>query len=268
MAPGAVIFCAIATVVCGIAYLVYFTPTIIALARRHQNAGAIAWLNGLAGWTFVGWVIAFVWAWTAIPKTQTHVSTTRVAAYVLTVYFLTNAGSVLLLYTFVYPAYESARNDATPVINADPGPTVLQRDAIENDDAEARRKAASEAAQRKFEEEHPNEAARQRFGGLLGNAQNLIKAGMYSDAEKPLRRIINGAPGTEIAAEATQVLESISLDHRTRDKYGPQLDNAKRLIEAKQFVAAEQSLRQIIDEAPLTSVSMEARRLLRSLPSK
>lgn len=104
MAPGAVIFCAIATVVCGTAYLVYFAPTFIALGRRHPNAGAIAMLNVLAGWTFVGLVIAAVWACTAIPKTQTHFSTTRDAAAVLTLYFLMTAGSVLLLYLFVYSA--------------------------------------------------------------------------------------------------------------------------------------------------------------------
>jgi predicted Zn-dependent protease len=127
---------------------------------------------------------------------------------------------------------------------------------------------AKEEARRRFEREHPSEAAREQFGGLLGDAQNLIKAGIYSDAEEKLRRIINGAPGTEIAAEAKQVLESISVDHQTRDKYGPKLDNAKRQIEAKQFLAAKQSLRQIIDEAPMSNVSLEARRLLRSLPSK
>jgi hypothetical protein len=40
--------------------LVYFIPTIV--ARGKKNFKAIFVLNLLAGWTFVGWVIALVWA--------------------------------------------------------------------------------------------------------------------------------------------------------------------------------------------------------------
>lgn len=43
-----------------LAVVVYFTPTIIALGKR--NALAIFALNLLLGWTFIGWVVAFVWA--------------------------------------------------------------------------------------------------------------------------------------------------------------------------------------------------------------
>ncbi|GAB3276470.1 superinfection immunity protein [Kineosporia babensis] len=42
----------------------YFLPTIVAVNRKHPNAGAIAALNFLAGWTFVGWVGAMVWSMT------------------------------------------------------------------------------------------------------------------------------------------------------------------------------------------------------------
>ncbi len=41
---------------------IYFLPTIIAARAHHRNANAICALNFLLGWTFVGWVIAFVWA--------------------------------------------------------------------------------------------------------------------------------------------------------------------------------------------------------------
>jgi hypothetical protein len=41
---------------------IYFLPTIV--AGRHHNSGAIFVLNLLLGWTFVGWVIALVWAFT------------------------------------------------------------------------------------------------------------------------------------------------------------------------------------------------------------
>lgn len=42
--------------------IAYFTPTIVGFGKR--NARAIFWLNLLLGWTFVGWVVALVWAYT------------------------------------------------------------------------------------------------------------------------------------------------------------------------------------------------------------
>lgn len=42
----------------------YFLPFIIASQRRHRNAGAILITNLLLGWTFIGWVIALIWAMT------------------------------------------------------------------------------------------------------------------------------------------------------------------------------------------------------------
>lgn len=41
---------------------VYFLPTLVAILRAHKNGCAIFMLNLLLGWTFVGWVIALVWA--------------------------------------------------------------------------------------------------------------------------------------------------------------------------------------------------------------
>lgn len=43
---------------------VYFAPTLTAHQRRHPQFTAILWLNVLVGWTFIGWVAAFVWALT------------------------------------------------------------------------------------------------------------------------------------------------------------------------------------------------------------
>lgn len=48
----------------------YFLPTIVALARRHQNGLAIFVLNLLLGWTFIGWAIALIWAFTVVEKQQ------------------------------------------------------------------------------------------------------------------------------------------------------------------------------------------------------
>ncbi len=39
---------------------IYFLPTIVGLSKK--NIAAIFALNLLLGWTFLGWVFAFVWA--------------------------------------------------------------------------------------------------------------------------------------------------------------------------------------------------------------
>lgn len=44
---------------------IYFLPWIIAENSKHTNENAIFVLNLLAGWTFVGWIVALVWAFTA-----------------------------------------------------------------------------------------------------------------------------------------------------------------------------------------------------------
>jgi hypothetical protein len=41
---------------------VYFLPTLVAVLNRHLNTMAIIVLNILLGWTFLGWVVALVWA--------------------------------------------------------------------------------------------------------------------------------------------------------------------------------------------------------------
>jgi hypothetical protein len=44
----------------------YFIPAGVAGMRDHHNSIAIFVLNLLLGWTFVGWVIALVWACTEV----------------------------------------------------------------------------------------------------------------------------------------------------------------------------------------------------------
>jgi hypothetical protein len=54
--------------------LLYLLPTIIAYGRSHINWIPICALNILAGWTFLGWIGAFVWSLTASAnKSDTHV---------------------------------------------------------------------------------------------------------------------------------------------------------------------------------------------------
>lgn len=45
-----------------VAGVIYFLPAY--LGRKKRNAWAIFALNLLLGWTFLGWVVALVWALT------------------------------------------------------------------------------------------------------------------------------------------------------------------------------------------------------------
>ena len=42
--------------------VLYFLPTIIAVAKKKQAQCGIAVVNIFLGWTFVGWVVALAWA--------------------------------------------------------------------------------------------------------------------------------------------------------------------------------------------------------------
>lgn len=48
----------------------YFLPCIIAFARKKSNSIAILALNLFLGWSFIGWIIAMVWALTNDTPTQ------------------------------------------------------------------------------------------------------------------------------------------------------------------------------------------------------
>jgi Superinfection immunity protein len=50
----------------GLGLVLYTLPSWIAYGRHHHQRAAIAAVNLLVGWTFVGWVIAFVWALTQV----------------------------------------------------------------------------------------------------------------------------------------------------------------------------------------------------------
>lgn len=43
-----------------IALVIYFLPSII--GYNHKNANSICLLNLFLGWTFIGWVVAIIWA--------------------------------------------------------------------------------------------------------------------------------------------------------------------------------------------------------------
>lgn len=44
----------------------YMLPWFVAVQRNHHQSSAIAVLTLFLGWTFLGWVVALVWACTAV----------------------------------------------------------------------------------------------------------------------------------------------------------------------------------------------------------
>jgi len=46
----------------GFGFVMYFLPSIIALARNKRDLTAIVLLNFFLGWTMIGWIVALVWA--------------------------------------------------------------------------------------------------------------------------------------------------------------------------------------------------------------
>jgi Superinfection immunity protein len=46
----------------GFGFVLYFLPAIIAAVRSKRDTLAIFLLNLFLGWTFVGWIVALVWA--------------------------------------------------------------------------------------------------------------------------------------------------------------------------------------------------------------
>jgi len=49
-------------------FLLYWLPTILAIARHTPSALGVAALNFFLGWTGIGWVLALIWALAASPN--------------------------------------------------------------------------------------------------------------------------------------------------------------------------------------------------------
>jgi len=58
--------------------LVYFVPFIVARSRAVNNVPQIFVLNLFLGWTFIGWVIALIWALKPVDKRVATIKTARV----------------------------------------------------------------------------------------------------------------------------------------------------------------------------------------------
>jgi hypothetical protein len=53
-----------------LAFWLYLGPAYVAHRRRHPQRQAILVLNLLAGWTLIAWVVAMVWACTAVDQPE------------------------------------------------------------------------------------------------------------------------------------------------------------------------------------------------------
>jgi hypothetical protein len=49
-------------------FVMYWLPTIIAIARHTPSALGIAAFNFFLGWTVIGWILALIWALAAGPQ--------------------------------------------------------------------------------------------------------------------------------------------------------------------------------------------------------
>ena len=63
-AAGAIVMLIIILLIGLVALIFYFLPSIVAGFRGHHNTAAIFILNLLLGWSFIGWVVSLVWAFT------------------------------------------------------------------------------------------------------------------------------------------------------------------------------------------------------------
>jgi TM2 domain-containing membrane protein YozV len=56
-----------------VVFCLYFLPAIAAHSRHHKNRDAIFMLNLFLGWTFIGWVVSMVWAFTSHVEDETEI---------------------------------------------------------------------------------------------------------------------------------------------------------------------------------------------------
>ena len=52
-------------IIYGLIITLYFMPTIIAVRKKHASKIGLFFLNLFLGWTLLGWVVAFVWAFSS-----------------------------------------------------------------------------------------------------------------------------------------------------------------------------------------------------------
>ncbi len=127
-----------------------FLPTII--GRNKKNSRAIFVLNFFAGWTFIGWIVALVWACTADSPEDQRQARPLAIGTILTLLVLINFG---VLGAVIYAGYWTAgvaAEAAQQEIKAQEE-RQAQRDAsAAQADAEAKRRVEEMQAQWRAEE--------------------------------------------------------------------------------------------------------------------
>jgi hypothetical protein len=49
----------------GMLIILYFLPFIISNSRKHKNQTSIFFTNLFFGWTVLGWLVCFIWAFSS-----------------------------------------------------------------------------------------------------------------------------------------------------------------------------------------------------------
>ena len=49
----------------------YLLPCFVAFGRSHKNRAAITVMNIFLGWSFFGWIVALIWAFTSNTEPST-----------------------------------------------------------------------------------------------------------------------------------------------------------------------------------------------------
>jgi len=69
---AAIVSVVIVLTMCVIGLAIYFLPTGLAMLRSHPNVMPIFLINFLLGWICIGWIVALVWAVTAIDTDKSY----------------------------------------------------------------------------------------------------------------------------------------------------------------------------------------------------
>jgi Na+-driven multidrug efflux pump len=59
---GELVSFAVGLTLLAIAVTIYFIPWVLSVLSNNRNSQAIGLLNLFLGWTFIGWVVALIWA--------------------------------------------------------------------------------------------------------------------------------------------------------------------------------------------------------------
>jgi hypothetical protein len=70
MEPSEVVGAVYGFLILAMVVMLYFFPSFVAHRRNHNNYTPIVLVNFLFGWTFIGWIVALIWACTDNVKSE------------------------------------------------------------------------------------------------------------------------------------------------------------------------------------------------------